>query len=566
MMIMSFSLFSQEVKKDTIDTEEINIIKAYTPKIKDAFKVKKEPQAGDDEINNKKSVEYSINSVPVASTFTPAKGKAKGVARKTKEHVYDNFASVGFGNYTTPKIELFLNSSSTRDNNFGALVNFHSSKGNVKDAVLNSNFMKGDLDVFYKNSSRDMDWKVNAGYNYQQQNWYGLPVGNVLTQTQIDAIDEKQVYNGFNFGGNIDYYDAFFKGAKADISVFTDSYKSAELHFLATPKFQFPISTEWLDTNFRVEYISGKMAQDYLTNTEKKYGFYNLGFTPNFKILRDDLTINLGANLVYSGATQNGDKSQFFIYPNVLASYELIQDVITVYANVTGDLQQHSYKNIVAINPFVSPTLSIGRTNEKYNAKLGTKGKLTSSVSFNIHASYKDENAKPLFTLNEDLTNTVTPNNYQYANSFGLVYDNVKTLGFFGELTLDISKELSLGGHANFNTYTTEFQNEAWNLPALKASVFGNYNTNKLAIGANLFYVGDRKDQYKDNSAFVPVLNEITAKSYVDLNLNLGYNFSNRLTAFINGNNLLSSNYDKFTNYKSQGIQVLGGIKYKFDL
>ena len=565
--LITFSFYGQEVSKDTIDTEEINIIKPYTPKIKDAFKIKKSPQIGDDSLNEKKEVKYAINSVPVASTFTPAKGKAKGVSRKQKERIYDNYASVAFGNYTTPKIELFAHSSTTRDNDFGATLNFHSSKGDVKDVVLNNNFAKANLDLFYKNSLRDMDWQVNTGYQYQQQNWYGLfDNGSLLSQTQIDGIDEKQVYNSFKIGGNIAYYDSFFKGIKTDINIFTDAYKSSEIHFLATPKFQFPLSTEWLDTDIRLEYVSGTFKNDYFTNTAQKYGFYNFGLMPNFKVLRDYLTINLGANLVYSGATQNNGVSKFFIYPNVSASYELIQDVITLYANVTGDLHQQTYRGFVAENPFVSPTLNVGRTNEKYNAKIGTKGKMTSRLSFNINASYKDENAKALFKLNEDLSNTATPNDYQFANAFGIVYDNVKTLGFFGELTLDLSKELSLGGNLNFNSYDTDLQQKAWNLPALKGSVFGNYNTNKWAIGANLFYVGERDDQYIDNMRFLPVVNDITAKSYVDFNLNIGYNFTDRLTAFIHGNNLLGTNYEKYNHYKVQGIQVLGGLKYKFDL
>ena len=564
--LLSISLQAQEISKDTINTEEINIVKPYTPKIKDAFKVKKSPQQGDDTINQKKEVEYSINSVPVASTFTPSKGKAQGVARKKKEHIYDNFVSVGFGNYTTPKIEIFAHTSTTRDNDFGAKIDFHSSNTNIKDVALDSDFMQGKLDLFYKNSVRDMDWQLDGSYQYQKQNWYGLYDANLLSQTQLDGIDEKQVYNTFNIGGNVDYYDSYFKGAKLNLSIFTDAYKSSEAHFLATPKFQIPIASELIDTNIRLEYLGVGFNNDYYTNDKLSYGYYNLGISPNLKVLRDNLTVNLGANLVYSGAIQNNGVSKFFIFPNVTASYQLIKDVMIIYAGVTGDLHQQSYQKFVAENPFVSPTLNIGRTNEKYNAKFGTKGKLASNISYNLNASYKDENAKPFFKLNEDLTNSATPNNYQYANSFSVLYDNVKTLGFFGELAMDLSKEIRLGGNANYNIYTREVQKKAWNLPVLQATIFANYNTKKIAIGAHLFFASERKDQYIDNSGFIPIVTDITNKSYIDLNLNLGYNFTDKLTAFINGNNLFSTKYQKYTNFKVQGIQVLGGIKYKFDL
>ena len=122
-LLFSFLIISaQEVETDTLKTEEVNIVKPYTPKIKDAFKIKKKPVLNNDAISDKKQVNYTINSVPVASTFTPSKGKAKGVSKKQPEHIYDNYASVGFGNYTTPKVEIFAHSSSTRDNDFGAKI------------------------------------------------------------------------------------------------------------------------------------------------------------------------------------------------------------------------------------------------------------------------------------------------------------------------------------------------------------------------------------------------------------------------------------------------------------
>ena len=98
------------------------VIKPYTPTISDAFKIKDNPQIENENIQ-KDSVTYSFFSVPVASTFTPTKGKAQSVVREPLDKIYENFIAVGFGNYTTPYLEAFLHSSSTRSNDFGAFVN-----------------------------------------------------------------------------------------------------------------------------------------------------------------------------------------------------------------------------------------------------------------------------------------------------------------------------------------------------------------------------------------------------------------------------------------------------------
>ena len=57
----------------------------------------------------KKPVKYSIFSVPVASTFTPGKGRATTVERERREKVYDNYATLRFGNYTRALAEFYSN-------------------------------------------------------------------------------------------------------------------------------------------------------------------------------------------------------------------------------------------------------------------------------------------------------------------------------------------------------------------------------------------------------------------------------------------------------------------------
>lgn len=565
--LTTITFVAQEIPKDSIGIEEVNIVKPYTPKIKDAFKVKKSPKQGVDAIQEKKPVEYSINSAPVASTFVPSKGKAKGVSRKRKEQIYDNYISVGFGNYTTPKVEAFVHTSTTRDNDLGVILNYHSSKGEVEDVKLDSDFIDAEVELFYKTTTRNSDWKVNGGYQYQKHNWYGIFNQDFLTDTQIENIDPMQNYGNLNFGGELKFYESYFKGVNVDFDIFTDNYNSTEFRFLAKPTFQIPISTELIETEFRLEFLGGNFNKDYSLNPNSiNYGYYNLGISPNFKVLRDDLTVNLGVRLVYTGATDDDKNSKFLMYPNVTASYELIQDVMIIYAGVTGDLNQNSYRKFADENPFISPTLNINRTNEQYNAQFGAKGKLASNISYNVNASYKYEEAKALYKLNDDFSRVATIENYHYANSFNVVYDNINTLGVFGEVAIDFSKELSFGGNVQFNSYDKEFEEKAWNLPSIKATVFTNYNVNKWTAGANLFFVGERKDQYNSSLEFPVIQNEVTNKSYVDLNLNFGYNFTNRLTAFANANNVLGADYQKYTGFEVQGIQILAGIKYKFGL
>ena len=90
--------YAQEV--DTLKTEVVNIVKPYSPSISDAIKIRETSLLIDDTNTPKKEVTYSIFSVPVASTFNPAKGKATNLENIIPIPFYDNYAFFGIGNYT----------------------------------------------------------------------------------------------------------------------------------------------------------------------------------------------------------------------------------------------------------------------------------------------------------------------------------------------------------------------------------------------------------------------------------------------------------------------------------
>ena len=99
-LIGFFSVNAQEKKKDTIvATEIVNIETKYNPKIADANKIKNNPTIKLLEKSNKKKLEYTIFSAPVASTFVPKTGVLKGIDVGVKERIYNNYFAGGYGNF-----------------------------------------------------------------------------------------------------------------------------------------------------------------------------------------------------------------------------------------------------------------------------------------------------------------------------------------------------------------------------------------------------------------------------------------------------------------------------------
>lgn len=559
--------FSQETKSDTLKTEEIIVVKPYTPTISDAFKVKSNPTVEDTKDIQKEKVSYSIFSFPVASTFAPSKGKAKSVVKDPKERLFENYISAGFGNFTSPLFEAYIHTGDSKYNDFGIFINHHSSEGGIKDLLLNDHFSDTRIDMFYKQFDRDYSWQINGGFQRKLHNYYGLPTEVTFDQGVIDAIDEEQIYKNIYVGGKISFEDSFFQGASAELVNFSDNYNSNEVRLLIKPKLEFPISTELINGEFLIDLVSGKFKQNYDTSDALKYSFLNLGFNPNFEVLRENLTVNLGAKLYYSSDLENKTNT-FYAYPNITASFKLIDEVFILVAGVTGDLIQNTYGSFVTENPFVSPTLNIQQTDKQYNAFIGAKGKLASNIGYNFNVSHTNEKNKPLFIQNQTKTDgtMLVSNAYEAGNSFGVIYDDLKTLGFFGEITIDASKEFNFGGTINYSNFTTSTQSEAWNLPIYKVTISANYQNSSWFAGAKLFYNGSTKDLVIPYGLIAENGTIIENESYMDLNLSGGYIFSDRLTAFAKINNALGKKYHPFVNYQVQTLQILAGITYKFDL
>ena len=449
--IFAQAAFSQE-EESTIGTEVVNVVKPYTPTISDAFKVKATPVINDSITTAKKKVTYSIFSVPVASTFTPAKGKAANVKKVKKPKLYDNYATLGFGSFTSILAEFYSNFQISRTEDFGVFLNHNSSQGGIDSAITDDFFYDSRLNLNYGARERDMAWRTDLDLKHQVFNWYGTPdgipgIGPADGPVITEDFDVAHSYLSGGLNGSIDFKDSFFNGAKANLRYFTDSEESNEIRAIVKPTLEFPIAGENITTKITADYLNGSFANTGLSNdgNELPYSILNVGISPSLVILRDDLKINLGVSAFVSLDTENSD-TDIYVYPQINASYRVVGDYFIAYAGLEGDLKQNSYYDFAQENPFVSPNLNITPTDKQYEGFLGLKGKLSNSISYNLRGSYTAESNRALF-----LHNAYSPtgvgfgaNGYSNGNSFQVVYDDLNTLGVFGELNFDVNSNFKM--------------------------------------------------------------------------------------------------------------------------
>jgi hypothetical protein len=575
--IIAFTLllitqFSFAQKKDqNIGTEVVNVVKPYTPTISDAFKVKEAPILDDAENTKKELIKYTIFSFPVASTFTPSKGKAEGVEKEKQAKLFNNYATIGGGNYGALNAELFVNQELGANDYVGGMFRHLSSQGGIKDVELDDSFYDTSIDLTYGIREKDLSWNIDLGYQNQIYNWYGLPMGFGTTLTPndranlINGINPQQSYNNLYLGSKIELAGSFIKEASAKFNHFSDAFGSSENRFYAKPSFELNISDKLVKTNVIFDYLNGNFEKNYSNTNSIKYGFANFGIAPSFVMNEDDWTVNIGVGLFYSLGTQN-NSNKIYVYPQINASLKVVGDLMIFYTGAEGNLEQNTYSDFVNQNHFLSPTLDVKPTDKQYDIFAGLKGKLTNTVSYNLRASYLNERNKALFKSN-DYNEDNTNENYAFGNSLQVVYDDTKTVSFYGELKADISEDVTFGVDGTFSSYTNDIQREAWNLPAIKLNAKVDFNiTEKWYAGAKVFFVGERKDQkLNTNIVYIMPPSPTTLDSYFDVNAHLGFKYNDQLSAFLRANNIANQAYQKWLDYPVQGFQVILGANYKFD-
>ncbi len=574
-IIAGLSLILGAYAQDEKDlgTETVTVVKPYSPTVSDAFKIKSAPILNDSIVLAKKEIRYSIFSVPVASTFTPAKGKAATVQKASPEKLYNSYVSLGLGNFNNALLDFYTSRDIDRGNQRVDIgLNHFSSRGDLDFTPLDTDFYNTKLEAAYSNRGRDFDWGISSAARHQLYNWYGLPEGD-YDEATIAGIDEKQQYFNVELGAHLNQEDSFLSKGEVFIKRFWDKVESAENRALISTSFNFPLSEEDLTITAKGDYVGGEFINADVNNTANTpaipYSQFQVGISPNILIVRDELTLNLGANLVY-GMDGETNESNFYIYPQVTASYRLLDALVIVYGGVSGQLTQNSYADFVDDNPYVSPTLTIQPTDQQYDASIGFKGQLFPNLSYNIRGSYTAENRKPLFKLNPQNSFRDDEKGYYYGNSFEVFYDDVKTLGIFGELNVDVNRNFTLGINASIYQYDTETDNPAWNLPNLRGSLFMDYQIDEQwFMGANIFFVGEREDlsadvipnaQPSDYPASI-----LTLDSYFDANAHIGYRLSDQLSIFAKASNLANNDYQQWANFRVQSLQILAGVTYKFD-
>lgn len=573
LLIVSFCV--GQTQNDTIKTERLIIVKQYSPTLNDAFKVKTKPEISDSILKSQKKVTYSIFSVPVASTFTPTKGRASNVKPEQLPYNFQNYAKLGVGNFLNILGQFYGSVDVNQYQKLNIGLNHLSSSGGIQDVLLDDSFMDSSLDLTFTSSERSFDWNAGIDLLYKSYNWYGIDQDLLVDQTlfsqDISNIDPLQTYFGFGLNGQVEFEDSIVEQVSLKFQNFSDAYASSENNIILDASFSFPINFNALDLDVNLDYLTGQFDQFYngLTNLRGNldYGLLMSTLSPSYQITSGNFNLDLGLKATYFSDAE-ASESDFFFYPNINTSYSFGENLL-FYGGAEGGLNKNSYLSIVNRNPFVSPTLEIQPTDNAFTGFLGVSGK-QGKLGYNLKAFGKQENNSAFFVENRTVDGTMAfmpLNNFEFSNSFEVLYDDMFTLGFNAEVNYSVLDDFTIGFSGTYYNYDVDSLPEASYLPEIELNLNTSYRIGeKWYLSSTLFYIGERESVgYANNASNAVELISQPIDGFVDFNIGIDYQLSEQLGLFITGQNLLGNNYQQWRNFDVQGLQVMGGLSYQFD-
>ena len=568
-IFLAVPLTAQETKEEVRET--ITVVKSYNPEIEPTKKQALIPKKPNFEKKSSANLSYKITTFPVLDVHIPKFEAPYLQWISPMEDIYSSIIRLSAGNNSSLNFDLSHHQYISSKFNYSLQASYDYLKGSLTDYVygpLNNNMFLGSTMGF---SSKKGDGSLRLKYENQQFNYYGRPI---LLGLDLMNKSVKQRYSRAGVDFEYNFNTGVIEDIHMNLNTISDLTKSNELSFKVATTSEFKLAERLLRIEGFIDYINGGFENAPLSEMENSkpdpYQFVEVEMMPQLEFKKDQLNLMVGVDVNYL-SQKNSDVS-INVYPAIDAIYNLSKEVL-LKGSLSGNTKLNSFSSLTLQNPYLSPTLEMRPSFALFDLDLGLQANSGKFLSLDLNTSVSRVKNQPLMMLNYQnyFRNDSGPYLNENLNSFHIVYDQVDEVNISGTLLIRPADQLSLKTGISYSKYRTLNEEEAWNLPNIKA--FGAINA-KLAdrwmLSSQLNYIGARKDreitvvQFIMPGEYPSVTRDLEA--FVNLDASLHYQYSDQWSFELKAKNLTNNQYQMWYNYPDLGATITLGAQYRFDL
>ncbi len=534
-LLISINVYSQ---KDSLEDENVRVQTIFKPMLSEALKIPVNPNPEIPE-SKKPMFMYSLPDISMAVSPTIYTIKPISLGTMLLPQLKNNYSRLGFGNYFTPVFEIYYNSLRNKNWNNGILLKHHSSNGDKNFNTFSNNSISAYSKYFIGKNSISAD----VLYHRNVAHIYGFP--NSLNPLPAEDTT-KLIYNSteLNFAYETLHNDSNDLKVKilSNYNYFSNSKSKSEYNFKLAANFSK------LKDGIPYELFTAINSIHYFV---KDSGYQRTFFdlNPKATLAGENFYIKAGVKIFYF--SDNLDSKLYFL-PLAEIAYRIMQNKMTVYTGIGGDLQRNTFRSIATENPFVAIPIFENTVNT-FEMYLGLKGHLGSGTSYLFSANIANVN-NMLFYVQDS-------NNFSQLP----IYDKgtITLTTYTAEINHHFSEKIRIGLTSKVYEYSMSKLASPFSRPTVESKINATYNIgDKFYLHTDIFYVGERISgisNLSNQNYYAFKLNP-----FVDLNCGIDYRYNKNVSAFINFNNIASVRYQRWYNYDVYGFNALGGLTLTF--
>ncbi len=558
--------------------KEVSVVRPFSPTIGDAFKTRFIPKL-DDSVQVSTRFDYSIQAARINPLLRLRDLEVAEFKPASLSELKPSIISLGFGNYWTPMGKLSLNTLRNQKMSMGFDASHLSSQGSVrmaddrkiyggygdnrvrlygqgffgKSTLTSDVYFTEDHHYLYGYSTDSSIVKSTAGLdslvattpdNMRVTQKDSVPVQRFINLgAKMSLRSNKKSSNGWQYrvDGGYDFligrvdggYDATMRNAgniehegKLDIALSKDLKKIS---------------------------YGGEAGGDYINrNLPNQAGYVVAHLDPWIGFDWKFVKLMAGPKVAMDSDTLRAKVNpRFKFYPRLNVEVN-ISNIIVPYFGLSGFYENNTYRSMTRENPYIVDNPGIRPTDHRFIAYGGLRGKIASSLAFNLAVSWED--VRDMYFYIPDQTSSL-------RNRFIAVYDNGSILKSGGEISLRQSENLSFILKGNYYQYKLDSLAAPWHKPGWDLNFTTRYAwKKKLVVKAEVFVFG--KYSVPDADPLVGKVRELNG--LVDINLAAEYRITPWMSAFAQVNNLISDKYFIWQNYPMQRINFIAGLSWIF--
>ena len=532
--------FTTPAQQGTLGDEQINVVKAYQPMLSDAFKISDVPTR-DTAVNYVPDMKYEIRSVKFPTVYTISPIKPLRIKDDNIKKLYHGYAKAGYGTKNTPYAELFYNSLRSKNMDAGVHMNHISSSGKIKN-YGHPGMSETGIKLFGTRFFDSSKLGGEIGYNRLKYHWYGYnKPPDIFSKSETKRTFD-DIFGSFFLKSNDRDKDLMRYKANVSFYDFSDNRKNQE-------------------SDLKISGMAGKQfeAFDLSANLEFDFLKYKTEFfkTDNRTIIRidprfvkewDRFTLTAGANI----PVEINDLTKYHLYPHARIDVKLVEETMSMYAQLSGNLERNSFRNLAKENPFIGESIVLQNSNNKLDVSAGFKFKVDNQLAFIGSFSMQRYNDDVFYFNYFDQSTLV---------KYNVTYDNNTRTNIHLEVIYDQGDKAGVSVSADYFGNKPSKEDEALFRPDFKIGAKGYYTIGeKIYANIHLNYTGARNYVKYNFTGY----DYDELKGFVDAGIGVDYRYSKVLSVWLQINNVTASKYSRWYNYPSYGFGGLVGLSYSF--